>query len=233
LLRVCERPNEGEAVDKLKAKVYDMLASKERPKLEEAARLALADGGALQVLVDGLVSKEDAYRYNCFEVLMRVSEDQPAALYSEWDAFVEMLGSRNAFFRSIGLRLIANLTGADGEGRFEALFDRYFGLLDDEKVMVARYLVQGAEGIAKRKPHLQERITERLLDIDKTHHAEGRKALIKADALGYFEAVLAESSEKERMLALAEDLLASSSPKARKAAKSFLSQHGEMTGGLL
>jgi hypothetical protein len=213
--------------------IYEMLAGKEHPELEEAMRLALADGEALKALVDGLVSKEDAYRYNCFEVLIRVSEHHPAVLYSEWDTFVEMLGKRNAFFRSIGLRLIANLTGADDERRFEALFDRYFGLLGDEKVMVARYLVQSAEGIARRKPHLRARITERLLGIDQTHHAEGRKALIKADALRYFDRFFEESSVKERMLAFAEGLLACSSPKARKAAKSFLSKRGEETGGVL
>ena len=220
-------------MERLKANVYDMLADKEHPELEEAMRLALADGEALRALVDGLVSKEDAYRYNCFEVLIRVSEHHPAVLYSEWDTFVEMLGQRNAFFRSIGLRLIANLTGADDEGRFEALFDRYFGLLDDEKVMVARYVAQSAEGIARRKPYLRDRITERLLEIDQTHHAEGRKALIKADALRYFDRFFEESSVKERMLAFAEGLLACSSPKARKAAKSFLSMRGEETGGVL
>jgi hypothetical protein len=217
-------------VERLKGELYSMLVDKENPKLGEAARLALADERALKVLVDGLVSKEDSYRYNCFEVLLRISEDQPEVLYPEWDTFVELQGSRNAFFRSIGLRLIANLTGADDEERFEALFARYFRLLDDEKVMVARYLAQSAGQIAKRKPHLRERITQKLLDIDQTHHAEGRKALIKADALGYFETVFEESSAKERILAFAEGLLESSSPKGRKAARAFLDRWGERTG---
>lgn len=221
---------EGSGVERLKGDLVSMLADKDHPQLEEAARLALADERALKVLVGGLVSKEDAYRYNCFEVLLRISEDQPEVLYPEWDTLVALLGSRNAFFRSIGLRLIANLTGADDEERFESFFDRYFRLLDDEKVMVARYLAQSAGVIARRKPHLQERITEKLLDIDRTHHAEGRKALIKADALGYFETVFEESSAKERILAFAEGLLESSSPKGRKAARAFLDRWGERTG---
>jgi len=207
--------------------LHQMLADKEHPQLEEAMRWALDDSKVLEELVDGLVSKEDVYRYNCFEVLLRISEDRPGVLYSAWDTFVELLDSSNAFFRSIGLRLIAKLTGADDEGRFESLFERYFRLLDDEKVMVARYLVQSAEGVARRKPHLRDRITEKLLDVDRTHHAEGRKALIKADALGYFDAVFEESREKERILSFAKGLLACSSPKARKAARMFLDKWGD------
>lgn len=207
------------------AKLRQLLGDKEHPKLEEAMQLALAEGEALKALLDSLVSKEDAYRYNCFKVLLQISDDQPPVLYPEWDRFVELMGSGNAFHRSMALRLMANLTGADEEGRFEDLFDDYFGLLDDEKVMVARYLVQSAGKIARRKPHLREKITETLLDIDRTHHAEGRKALIKADAVEFFETFFEELTDKERVLAFAEGMQACSSPKARKTAKAFLNRH--------
>jgi hypothetical protein len=210
-----------------KVELRQLLADKEHPKLEEAMQLALVEGEALRALLDGLVSKEDAYRYNCFEVLLQISEGQPRVLYPEWDRFVELMGSGNAFHRSIALQLIANLTGADDEeGQFENLFDEYFNLLDDEKVMVARYLVQSAGQIARRKPHLREKIAEKLLDIDQTHHAEGRKALIKADAVEFFETFFEELPDKERVLAFIEGMLACSSPKARKAAKAFLNKHG-------
>lgn len=181
---------------------------------------------ALRALLNGLISKEDAYRYNCFEALLQISEDRPRVLVPEWDRFVELMGSGNAFHRSIALRLMANLTGADDEGRFEGLFDEYFGLLDDEKVMVARYLAQSASQIARRKPHLREKIAEKLLDIDRTHHAEGRKALIKADAVEFFETFFEDLPDKERVLAFVEAMLTCSSPKARKAAKAFLNRHG-------
>jgi hypothetical protein len=203
-----------------------LLGDKEHPKLEEAMQLALAEGEALRALVDGLISKEDAYRYNCFEALLQISEDRPHVLYPEWDRVVELMGSGNAFHRSMALRLIANLTGADEQGRFEDLFDEYFGLLDDEKVMVARYLAQNAVCIARRKPHLRDRVAEELLSINQTHHAEGRKALIKADAVEFFETFFEELPDKERVLAFAEGMLACSSPKARKAAKAFLNKHG-------
>ena len=207
------------------AKLRQLLGDKEHPKLKEAKQLALAERHALRALLDGLVSKEDAYRYNCFEVLLQISEDRPRVLFPEWDRFIGLMRSGNAFFRSIALRLVADLTGADEEGRFEDLFDEYFGLLNDEKVMVARYLVQSASQVARQKPHLREKIAERLLDIDQTHHAEGRKALIKADAVVFFETFFEELPDKEKVLAFVEAMLTCSSPKARKAAQTFLSKH--------
>jgi len=217
---------EDSSTEKLAADLHEALADKEHPNLEKAMQLALSDERALREILGGIVSKDDAYRYNCFEVLLQISKTQPHVLYPEWDRFVELMSSGNAFHRSMALRLIANLTGADEEGRFEDLFDEYFGLLDDEKVMVARYLVQSADQIARRKPHLREKITEKLLDIDQAHHAEGRKALIKADAVGFFETFFEDLPDKERVLAFVEGMLACSSPKARKAAKAFLNRHG-------
>jgi hypothetical protein len=211
---------------KVATDLREMLADKENPRLEEAVQLALSDEMALKGILEGVVSKDDVYRYNCFKALFQISEDRPAVLYPQWDYFVELLGSNNGFYRSMALRLIANLTGADEEGRFGGLFERYFALLDDEKVMVARYLVQSAEGIARRKPHLRERVTEKLLGIDQTRHAEGRKALIKADALEFFGTLFEASPDKERILAFAESLLTCSSPKARKTARAFLSKYG-------
>lgn len=214
-------------MDELGTDLRKMLADKDHPQLEEAIRLALTDGGALDALLDGLTSKEETYRYNCFEVLLWISESRSQVLYPQWDHFVGLLGSSNGFYRSMALRLIANLTGADEEGRFESIFERYFELLDDEKVMVARYLAQSAGVIARRKPHLQARIAEKLLGIEQAHHTEGRKALVKADALEFLAAFFEVLPEKERALAFAEGLLTSSSPKARKAAQAFLDERRE------
>jgi hypothetical protein len=118
------------------------------------------------------------------------------------------------------------LTGVDEENRFEDIFDQYFGLLNDEKVMTARYLARSAGRIARAKPHLQARITERLLGIDGTHHAQGRKDLIKADIIQSFEEFFKDTGGQEEILAFVEKQLGCSSPKTRKAAKAFLNKYG-------
>jgi hypothetical protein len=202
-----------------------MLATKEAPDLDEIARSAVADAEILKGLLDGVVSKDDAYRYNCFRALLQISENEPLALYPEWDYFVPLLASRNAYHRSVAVQMLARLTPVDAEKRFEAILEPYLGMLDDESVMVARYLAQNAARIVKAKPSLREQITARLLDVDRTHHPQSRKDLVKADIIETCHAFFAESQDKEKILAFAEQQLESSSPKARTAAKAFLREH--------
>jgi hypothetical protein len=216
---------ENNSPEKLVADLHEALADKEHPSLEEAMQWALVDGKALRVLLDGVVSKDDTYRYNCFKVLLQISDDHPLVLYPEWDYFVGLLNSGNSYHRSIGLQIIANLTRIDDENRFDGIFDQYFDLLDDEKVVTARYLAQSAGRIARAKPHLQARITERLLGIDGTHHTQERKDLISADIIQSFEEFFEDSCDKEEILAFVEKQLGCSSPKTRKAAKAFLDKH--------
>jgi len=218
---------EDNSPEKLAADLHEALADKGHPSLEKAMQLALADGKALQVLLDGVVSKDDAYRYNCFKVLLQISEDHPLALYPEWDYFVGLLGSSNSYHRSIGLQIIANLTRVDDEAKFDGIFDQYFDLLDDEKVVTARHLAQSAGRIVRAKPHLLAKITERLLGIDGTHHTQDRKDLIKADIIQSFEEFFQDSGDKKEILAFVEKQLECSSPKTRKAAKTFLNKYSK------
>ena len=202
------------------AGVLKMLATEKYPNLDEAARLALADAGLRSALRDGLVSRNEVFRYNCFKVLLRVAEEQPSALHPDWGAFAALLDSDNAFHRSIGVQLIAALACADEERRFDPVFDRYFALLNDEKIMVARHLAQSAGRIAKARPDLRERITDILLGVDETHHKH--KDLIKSDVIQAFAEYVGEYPDKGRTLAFVEAQLDSASPRTRKAAKGFL-----------
>jgi uncharacterized protein (DUF1330 family) len=93
-------------------------------------------------------------------------------------------------------------------------------------VVTARYVARNAGKIAESKLHLQERIAERLLDIDNTHHAQGRKYLVKGDAIQSFEGLFEESPDEETILAFVEKQLECSSPRTRKTAKGFLKRFG-------
>ncbi|MFB0534155.1 MAG: hypothetical protein ACETWR_04130 [Anaerolineae bacterium] len=214
---------EDSSTEKLAADLHEALADKEHPNLQKAMQLALADEKILKGILDGIVSKDEVYRYNCFKVLVQISESQPLVLYPEWDYFIALLDSSNAYHRSIAVQILANLTPADAQYRFEAIFDRYFDLLDDEKIIVTRSLVQSAGTIARAKPSLQARIVERLLGIDETHHKH--KDLIKGDAIQSFQVFFEDYPDKERILGFVEQQLQCSSPKTRKTAKAFLDEH--------
>ena len=143
-------------------------------------------------------------------------------LYPKWDYFAEFLNSNNTYWKISAILIIANLTKVDTENKFEKLFDGYFQLLDDRSMITAIYAASNSGKIVKAKPELEARITDRLLDIDKTHHHPDRRDLIKAGVMEAFNEYFAEAREKGGIIEFVKQQLNSTSPKSRKVAKQFL-----------
>jgi hypothetical protein len=152
---------------------------------------------------------------------MRLSEEHPELLYPEWDFFVAMLDSPNSYWRLSAVRLLANLTTTDKKNKFEKIFDQYYSLLDDS-VIVAIYLVGDSGKIARAKPRLQTKITNKLLSIDKTQ--QKHKDLIKGSALLALSQYFEKIKNKKKITDFAKSLLKGESPKTRKIAQEFLSK---------
>jgi len=207
------------------AHLLDLLADQKDPELTQAVALALSDDGFRQKLVQGLTAKSDVFRYNCVRVLQELSTGNPDTLYPYWDDLVPLLDSPNAYHRTTAVLLLANLTGADVDRRFVSLLDRYFERLDDEKIVTARHLVKALPAITASYQDLIPTISARLLCVEDTHHAEGRKDLLKGDVVEAFEVLFDHVPDKKSVLAFVEAQLGSSSPRTRKAAKAFLGRH--------
>ncbi len=188
------------------------------------AERAIKDEKPISELLEALKSKDDTKRYSSFEVLLRLSKQQPELLYPRWDFLAEMLDSDNAYWKLIAVRLIANLTRVDTENRFERIFDKYYNLLSDS-VIVAGHITANSGKIARAKPGLQAQITNRLLNIDKT--GQKHKDLIKAGAIDSFDEYFAESKDKEKIMGFVKQQLNGESPKTRKKAKEFLKKWGD------
>jgi hypothetical protein len=123
---------------------------------------------------------------------------------------------------------LANLTKVDKDNKFEKIFNKFYGLLDDKSFITAAY-VSGVSGkIALSKPQLQTKITNRLLSIDKTHHHQERKDLAKASIIEAFEEYYEQARYKNKMLEFAEKQLDCASPKTRNKAKEFLERMNKM-----
>jgi hypothetical protein len=196
------------------------------PDIAPAAEKALADGALLTEILAGLKSKNETLRYNCHKVLMHISERNGDRLYPEWDYFVELLGDANSYRKMSALHLISKLTKVDMDNRFEKIVDRFYNLLDDKSVIVAIYAAACSGDIVQAKPGLESEITGRLLDIDRTHHPEERKSLIKAGAIESFDRYFPEAADKEQIIAFVREQLHCDSPKTRKVARDFLQKWG-------
>jgi hypothetical protein len=194
------------------------------------ATRALVDSELFSEILDGLTSKEELLRYNCHKVMMSISETNGELVYPKWDYFVECLSSDNSYRKMSAVQIIANLTKVDTENRFEELFDKYYRLLDDKSMIVAIYTAASSGGIVKAKPQLETEITNRLLDIDKTHHSKERKPLIKAGAIEAFDKYFPESVDKERIIMFVREQQNCDSPKTRKVAQDFLRKWDKNNG---
>ena len=74
-------------------------------------------------------------------------------------------------------------------------------------------------------PHLREKLTQVLLDIDKTHHEIGRKDLIKASIIDSFTEYFNEIKKKKEVIRFVTTQLNSRSPKTKKKAEEFLKKY--------
>ena len=190
--------------------------------VEKIAGKAITDEGLRAELLQGLESKDETYRYNCYRVLYIICDGHGELVFPNWDYLAGHLDSKNTYHKLAALNLIANLTKADGGNKFEQIMDLYFGLLDDRSMIAAVYTAQNAGKIIAAKPELEAMITKKLLSIDSTHHTPGRKDLVKAGAIESFGLYFEQAADKAGILSFVRHQTDSESPKCRKLADAFL-----------
>lgn len=192
-----------------------------RLDVKNLSQKALADDKLFKELLSGVLSKNNTIRSNSFRTLLLVSEDKPEFLYLEWDYFLNMLKSSNNYHRYIATYILANLTRADRENKFNIIFDDYFGLLASEKVMIASHVAANSPTIFNAKPDLQSQIIEKLINIDAIHQGK-QKELVKAYAIEALQKIYPYAEDKEKIMVFVKAQLTSSSPKTRDMASCFL-----------
>ena len=198
------------------------MIEKKNVNAESIAKKVVNDERLLDDLLEGVSSEKAVIKYKSLKVLMLVSEQQPKMLYPEWDFFVKLLDDDNTFLRVIGATIIANLTRVDTKNKFEKIFNKYYSLLEDES-MINTANIAGRSGIiAKEKPHLQSKITNKLLAIDKTHHDSECKNLIKGKAILSFDEYIDEFKDKKKIIQFVRNELQNTRPVTRKKAEKFL-----------
>lgn len=188
---------------------------------EKLSHDALSDEELFRELMSGIKSKDNTTRSNSFQTLLLISEQKPEFLYPKWNYFQDMLESSNNYHKYIAIYILANLTQADDEEKFESIFDEYYGILAGSKVMNASHVALNSPIIYKNKPKLRSRIIDQLLNIDTLHQGR-QKELVKAYAIEALRKIYPDADDKERIVEFVQAQLESSSPKARDMASCFL-----------
>ncbi|MFX0002149.1 MAG: hypothetical protein ACFE9C_03675 [Candidatus Hodarchaeota archaeon] len=189
---------------------------------EKILRRVLEEKNYLPYILEGITAKQESVRYPNAIALESLSEQNPEIIYPNWELFVNLLRSENAFHKSIAISIISNLTSVDEQNKFEDIFNLFFNLINDKSVLVTRKLAIYAGRIAIAKPLLRSKITTILLSIDDTHHTPSRKDLIKGDIIDSFSEYFKEIQNKDEIIEFVKNQLNSSSPSTVKKAKEFL-----------
>ena len=187
---------------------------------QKIAENAVKDGNLLSELLSGLLSKKSIARYKNFKAVYLISEEHPEVLYPKWGFFEDMLKSKDNALKFQAIHVLANLAKVDTKGRFEKVFDQFYDIVNGDTLIPAYHVAYVSHKIVKAKPELANKITERLLNLDKA--AYKHKELVQANALRSFSEYFDYISDKEKIVSLAKELQKNKSSRAKKEATEFL-----------
>ncbi len=201
------------------------LANKEITKAQLFERVQ-ADFSLVPELIDGTSSSKPAVRYGCGSVLMNLSEKYPDKLYPYMDRFTALLDSKHRILTWNAMAIIANLTGADVDNKFDAIFDKYYSYLGNDYMVTVANVVGNSAKIVSNKPYLADRITGELLTVEDLkvtpHLTEECKLVIAEHAIQTFSTLINYTQNKESLIAFAQKHQNSPRTSLREEAQSFI-----------
>jgi len=182
----------------------------------------------LPIVIDGVSSPKAGVRYGCAKVIMDLSEKHPEKLYPHMEFFASLLNSKYRILVWNAIAILANLCAADVDKKFDAVFDKYYGLLNDEYMVTVANVIGNSGKIALAKPYLVPMITDRLLCVDKIatspHLTDECKRVIAEAAIESFNLLFysMDAEGKAKVLSFVKKNLKSPRDSLRKKANLFL-----------
>jgi hypothetical protein len=186
---------------------------------------AVRDPSFLPMLLQGLGAQQPAIKYGCAKVLQMISERNPEILYPSLDLFIELIDSDNNILKWNAIIIIGNLAAADGDGKIDALLDRYLAPIAGPVMITAANVIGGAACIARAKPYLADRIARAFLKVE---HAAYQTNECRNIALGHmiqaYDRFFEHIEKKEPVIRLIKKQLENTRSGTRKKAEKFLTK---------
>ena len=149
-----------------KIDILEKLGKKEI-KAGDIAKNVIKVPGLLPEIFNGISSENPRIKFKSAKILRVISEKSPEILYSKMDFFIDLLDSENRILKWVAIDVIGNLTSIDSKNKFDKIFKKYYSFLSAESMITVGHVVDNSGKIAKARPHLTQRITSELLNIEK------------------------------------------------------------------
>lgn len=209
----------------MKHAMLEQLGAKEITA-ENLAKRVKTNLDLLPAIFEGVSSKNSRIRYGCAKILNIISEEHSEQLYPKWDFFAKLLDSDKKILKWNALIILANLASVDSENRFSKIFEKYFERMNDGVLVTVANVVGNSGKIAKVKPHLTERITSKLLSVEKLsttpHLTEECKNILMGKAILALTEFFDQIKRKDDVILFVRRQLGNTRNATRKKAEEFL-----------
>ena len=184
-------------------------------------------------LVEALQTEKSAKKYAYEKILRFVSERRPDLIYPHFDVFAGLLGSENNFLKWGAIMTVANLTAADTEKKFEAVFRKYFDPISGPIMITASNIIGSSVAVVRAKPALADAITKEILKAEKAKYwlkgslsPECRNVAI-GQAIDSLDQLYCQIENKARVTAFVKRQLKNTRKPVARRAGQFLQKHGK------
>lgn len=208
-----------------KIDILEKLGKKEI-KAEDMAKDVIKDPSLLPEIFNGISLENPRIKFKAAKTLRIVSEENPEILYSKMDFFVNLLESENRILKWITIDVIGNLTSVDSKNKFDKIFKKYYGFLSADSMITISHVVDNSGKIAKAKPHLTQKITSELLQLEKIpttpHLTQECKNILLGKAILAFSTYFGQIENQKNVTSFAKRQLNNTRNATRVKAERFL-----------
>jgi len=200
-------------------------------EISEAATQVIADPLFLDPLLETIETERSASKFYCDKVVRILSELRPDILYPYFERISSHLDIHNSFILWGTIITLANLAIVDTDSRFEAIRDRYFGLIRSGSMVTAANVISNAWKIVERFPAWEPEISRWIMDVDtmiflyKGEPSPECNSILSGDALDCFSHYFFYSQCKKEMQAFASRNAANARLAVARKARAFLLAH--------
>lgn len=208
-----------------------MTRLKEKEALEALVTQAQEDPSLIAGLLDIIREEAGSLRFRCTKILRLASQARPEAVYPFFEDIAGLLGNGNSFIRWDAMAILANLTAADREDRFQGIYEAYFSLLKDPQMITVGNVIGNAWKIIEARPQDEGDITRRLLGVPgQVFLHQGQPSpecsrVLCGHLLDAFDHYAEASRYREEILAFARGQLESPRKSVARKAARFLKRH--------
>ncbi len=199
-------------------------------KPEGLAREAIRDSNLLLEVFNGISSSSPKVKFKSAKILTLISERNPQKLYQRIDFFIDLLDSGNQILKWNAIDVIANLASVDVDKRFEKIFDKFYGLLEEGSLITAAHVISNSWKIVNAKPMLESKITKELLKVEKIQlPTEECRNILFGYTIRSFDQYFEKIQNKNEVIDFARRQLNNSRNATKAKADKFLKKHATHT----